>query len=65
MKRVRDHYFAAWLIIEKQLKYNKGDECIEFNICAREYDEYMKEYKKVQPLLKEIRKTVKLLNSNL
>lgn len=63
MKKIRDHYFAAWLIVEKHLEYIKGKECIEFNLSTKEYDEYINEYKNIQPLLKEIRKTVKYLNS--
>ena len=62
MKKIRDHYFAAWLIRQKKLEYNKGDECIEFNLDTKKYNELMEEYKIIQPLLKEIRKTVKLLN---
>ena len=63
MKKIRDHYFAAWLIVEKKLEYKKGNECIEFNISTKEYDEYRKEYKIIQPLFKEVRKIVKLLNT--
>lgn len=62
MKKIRDHYFAAWLIVEKKLEFKKGNECLEFDLCTKEYDELMEEYKIIQPLLKEIRKIVKLLN---
>lgn len=62
MKKIRDHYFAAWLIIEKKLDYIKGNDCIEFDIDTKRYNELMKEYKIIQPLMKEIRKTVKMFN---
>lgn len=62
MKKIRDHYFAAWLIVGKKLDYKKKNDCIEFDIDTKKYNELMEEYKIIQPLLKEIRKIVKLLN---
>lgn len=64
MKKIRDHYFAAWLKVQKHLDYVKGENCLEFEINSKEYDEYYSEYKKLQPLLKEIRNTIKILNTN-
>lgn len=63
MKKIRDHYFAAWLKIQKKKDYKKGINCLEFDINSKDYDEFYEEYKKIQPLLKEIRNTVKMLNT--
>lgn len=62
MKKIRDHYFAAWLKVQKQKEYKKGENCLEFDIDSKEYNEYYSEYKKLQPLLKEIRNTIKIFN---
>ena len=44
MKRIRDHYFGAWLKIQKQLEYIKQEDCLEFDISSKEYNEYYNEY---------------------
>lgn len=64
MKKVRDHYFAAWLKVQKNKNYKKGENCLEFDINSKEYDEFYNEYKKIQPIFKEVRNTIKLLNEN-
>lgn len=62
MKKIRDHYFAAWLKVTKNKEFKKSDNCLEFEISSKEYNELYEEYKQIQPILKEIRNTVKLLN---
>lgn len=62
MKKIRDHYFASWLKIVKNLDCKVGDMCLEFEINSKEYNEFYNEYKAIQPLLKEIRNTVKTFN---
>lgn len=64
MKKIRDHYFAAWLKVQKHIDYKKGDNYLEFEIDSKEYNEFYSEYKKIQPLLKEIRNTIKILNGS-
>lgn len=65
MKKIRDHYFAAWLKAVKNLEYNVGENCLEFNISSKEYNLLYEEYKLIQPVLKEIRNTVKNFNQKI
>lgn len=61
--RLNDHYFIAWLNKVKQIEYHIINNHIVIFIEQVKYDTYLTEYENThKPLLKEIRKTVKLLN---
>ena len=63
MIKLNDHYFIAWLKIVKNIKINTLNG-IKVDMTSKEYTEYLKEYNQsLKPILKEVRKTVKELNS--
>lgn len=63
MKKIRDHYFAAWLIVYKNLEYSVKDKIIYFDISHSELLEFQEEYQNVKPFLKKIRNLVKIFNN--
>jgi len=64
MIKLRDHYFIAWLVVNKNIQYKISDSSdIMVDINSQEYTEFKTEYEMTdKPLLVKIRKVVKELN---
>lgn len=62
MVKLNDHYFIAWLKVVKSYEFTLLDKAVYVNMTPMQYSAALKEYEDShKPLLKEIRKVVKLL----
>ena len=62
--RLNDHYFISWLHIVKHIDYNIVNNNVIVYMKQDEYNKFLLEYEDThKPLLREIRKTIKLLNN--
>lgn len=63
MIKLNDHYFISWLSVVKNINYIVRDNKVYVEMTPSEYTEFLEEYKTtIQPLLKNVRNTVKILN---
>jgi len=64
MIRLNDHYFISWLHVVKKYEIEIIDKKVFINMNSKEYKESLIEYKEtLKPVLTEIRKNVRYLNS--
>mgnify|MGYP006883188379 CR=1 FL=1 len=62
MVKLNDHYFISWLSVVKKYEFVVEDEKVFVYMSPTQYTEALYEYNKsYKPILKEIRKVVKLL----
>ena len=62
MIKLNDHYFIAWLKVVKKFEVSLTNKGTYVFMSQDEYTKSLREYKTIyQPILKEIRKTVKEL----
>ena len=64
MIKLNDHYFIAWLNIVKGYEFVVGQNGVSVYMTPAQYTQAKEEYENsYKPILKEIRRTVKLLAS--
>lgn len=64
MISLNDHYFIAWLNVQKEKEYTINNGKIMVEMSSEEYTNFLEEYREThKPVLTKIRKVVKELNN--